>query len=288
MFGSFPTQEAVKELEENGVRYFINLTHDYEKKITPYNTQYEYITFPITDRQIPQDLRAFACFIIRVSDIIKSLKTGELVYIHCKGGHGRSGIVVSCLLCYIFGMSAKKSLEHTTKSHNKRSVMRDKWRKIGSPQTHIQKNFVYKFFYPLNFYQDYMSGYTELLSTSIAYNVEVDNNYPSTKTEIQASKNSNDVNKKWHTPTPVIFQNIGKNVCVDQEWLNICDKTLFKILKVKFDQNPYIKEILMNTALRPLVKHTHIFGEDGVYRTVQNRIGKALNKLREKYYRESI
>ena len=55
MFGSFPTQEAVEELEEEGVRFFINLTHDDEKKITPYTTKYTQILFPIIDRQVPKD-----------------------------------------------------------------------------------------------------------------------------------------------------------------------------------------------------------------------------------------
>ena len=40
MFGSFPTQEAVDELEIQGVRYFINLTNCNESKITHYKIIY--------------------------------------------------------------------------------------------------------------------------------------------------------------------------------------------------------------------------------------------------------
>ena len=38
LFGSFPTQTTVKELESEGVRYFINLTNTHEKKTTPYTS----------------------------------------------------------------------------------------------------------------------------------------------------------------------------------------------------------------------------------------------------------
>ena len=38
LFGGFPTQENVDELEKNGVRYFVNLTEKNEPKINPYKT----------------------------------------------------------------------------------------------------------------------------------------------------------------------------------------------------------------------------------------------------------
>lgn len=45
LFGSYPTQESVLELEEHGVRYFVDLTHNGEKNTTPYETKYKYIRF---------------------------------------------------------------------------------------------------------------------------------------------------------------------------------------------------------------------------------------------------
>ena len=56
LFGSFPTQESVDELEKNGVRYFINLTDlTIEKNIIPYKTNYVYFNYPIIDNYIPTD-----------------------------------------------------------------------------------------------------------------------------------------------------------------------------------------------------------------------------------------
>ena len=151
LFGSYPSEKSVKELEENGVRYFVNLTYGDEDKIKEYNTQYELIHYRIRDRSIPDDLLSFSKFIIHLSDVIKNLKPSEKVYIHCKGGHGRSGLVVACLVCFIFKISPFDALNYTSKCHNNRSVMRDKWRKIGAPQTYLQKRFVHQLFRPINY-----------------------------------------------------------------------------------------------------------------------------------------
>jgi len=151
LFGSFPTKDAITELEKEGVRYFIDLTFPDENNITPYFTKYKYISFPIKDRYYPENKHEFTEFILKIADIIVNLNDGEKVYIHCKGGHGRSGVVVSILLYHLFNLSPESALEHTKKSHNDRLVMRDKWRKIGSPQTYQQKIFVHNFCNSLTF-----------------------------------------------------------------------------------------------------------------------------------------
>ena len=139
MFGSYPTQDQVTLLELLGFRHFIDLTHSDESKITPYKTSYNYINFPMTDREIPEDTNAFNKLIYHICEIIG----GEhKVYIHCKGGHGRSGVVVSCVTARFFNISITLSLQHTKECHQNRTVMRDLWRRIGSPQTHEQKMFV--------------------------------------------------------------------------------------------------------------------------------------------------
>lgn len=146
MFGSYPTQESVDVLEEKGVRCFVNLTHDDETKIAPYTTKYKYISFPITDYGVPTDRFLFSKFIYKLCDTIRNLPTEELVYIHCKGGHGRAGIVVSCVISEIFSVDTLTALRYTSECHSKRSVMRDKWRRMGSPQTTNQKQFVHDTF----------------------------------------------------------------------------------------------------------------------------------------------
>lgn len=148
LFGSYPSQENIEYFENIGVRYFIDLTSSSDN-LTQYTTQYKYIKYSIPDQKVPTNWKSFSHFIISISDIILSLKDDEKIYIHCKGGHGRSGVVVSCILCYMYNISPQEALETTSSCHFKRKIMKDKWRKIGSPQTRLQKNFVFKFFEPL-------------------------------------------------------------------------------------------------------------------------------------------
>lgn len=292
LFGSFPTQEGVEELELEGVRYFVNLTHDHERKIIPYKTKYNYISFPIVDRRVPRDWRAFARFIIRISDIIKSLKDDELIFIHCKGGHGRSGVVVACILCYMFNMSPTEALERTTNSHSKRSIMREKWRKLGAPQTKHQKNFVYKFFEKFVFYRypkepdgrfinyrDYTEGFSNYSDYPVEYN---DTIYPNSRAAISTVKLLMDLKENrtiplCRTPDRKVSKNYYKELCVK----------MYDILRCKFDQHPELKHNLMNTGLRKIVYRTSedSFWGDGGDGTGHNYLGKTLYRLREYYYR---
>lgn len=164
LFGSFPSQSEVAKLESEGVKYFIDLTYKTENNINPYTTKYKYISYPIVDRYIPTNIITFSHFINKIVNIIKNLKNNELIYIHCKGGHGRSGIVVACILCHLYSICPLKSIELTNMYHNKRKTMKDKWRLIGSPQTFQQKKFIYKLFKPLKIYN---VNYNQIFGFSI-------------------------------------------------------------------------------------------------------------------------
>lgn len=142
LFGSFPTQEQVHDLQNNGVKYFIDLTYNYETKITPYTTDYNYESFPITDMGIPHDRLKFSTFIYKLCYIISGLKGTDKIYIHCKGGHGRAGLVVACVTAKFFNISADLAIQHTNLCHSVRKTMRNCWRRLGSPQTPEQKDFV--------------------------------------------------------------------------------------------------------------------------------------------------
>lgn len=291
MFGSFPTQEAVNELEREGVRFFINLTYNHEKKITPYKTNYEYINFPIPDQRTPPNWDIFAKFILQISKIIVHLKPRELVYIHCKGGHGRSGVVVACLLCYIFNMSPNDALEHTTKCHSNRSIMRDKWRKIGSPQTRLQKTFVHKFFEPLYFHRAYRNGYTTGFSNFSLHPVTHPDlgTFPTSEAAFHACKDPNNVeyvNKQKNTKTPAQAKFLGKKANLPIDWNDKKDYVMIHILRLKISQHDTIKTNLLNTGLRPIIEHTRgdSYWGDGGDGSGQNKLGKILTKLRNELY----
>ena len=268
LFGSFPTQDDVNELETNGVKYFIDLTFgDREKNINPYITKYTYINYPIADQYIPYNWKTFAEFIVKVGSIIKNLSKGELIFVHCKGGQGRSGIVVSCIICYIFNLSTTHSINYTTRCRNKRKNMKEKWLKVSCPQTFLQKKFIYKFFEPLVFYRyNRYNIYTYGFSTLSLHQIEIEN--------------------------LGIFNSaqIAYDTYTDKK--NLSEKEMTKIMafitKIKFDRHIDIYNNLLNTGLRPLVEYTKddnfwSKGEDG---KGKNILGKILTNLREEYYKE--
>lgn len=286
MFGSYPTQESINELESKGVRYFIDLTEENESKITPYTTEYTYFSYPIKDHKIPVSWKTFAKFIIKVSNIIKELKSGELVYIHCKGGHGRSGVVVACILCYIFGFTPQEALDCTTKYHSNRSEMRDKWRKLGSPQRMCQKNFVYRFFDELYFFRAYKVGHTAGFSNFSLNPIHVPNigTFSTAEAAFQAHKNLENkeyVNAQINSKTPSISKSIGKQINLRHDWPYVKDDIMKMVVKLKFQQNPDILENLLRTGLRPIIQHSK-------YENNDNKLGKILMNIRREYYEKEI
>jgi ribA/ribD-fused uncharacterized protein len=293
LFGSFPVQAAVEELENEGVRYFVNLTSDSESKITQYTTKYGYINYPIPDRYVPKDWGAFARFIIRVADIITGLSNGDKVYIHCKGGHGRSGVVVACLLVHMFGMSPERALAKTSNYHSKRREMRKIWRKVGSPQTPAQKAFVQNFFQPLYFYRAYKTGYTTGFSNFSTHPVSIEGmgTFPTSEAAIQAHKdleNPEYVQRQLTARCPAVSRHLGNGIVASTEWYENRSKLMRKILRAKFEQNPNILRNLIGTGLRPIVQHMsgECFWSDGGDGNGHNVLGRLLTELRNEIYQE--
>lgn len=269
LFGSFPTQESVEELENHGVRYFVDLTDiDKEKKISAYKTKYTYINYKINDHSIPTDLLSFSCLIIKISKIIKNLTPEQRVYIHCKGGHGRSGVVVACILCHIFNLSPQDSLIYTTKCHSRRKNMKERWRQLGSPQNYYQKRFVYKFFENINIC-DTDENIEKLCFFS---------NHP-IKTETETYNNVYKAYSKYIEKYSFGDENIDDKIKI---------KIMSTILKMKLNKYPEIHNIVMNTGLKRLIyiSKEDIFWGNGSTNTGKNYLGKIWMKIRNEYYEQ--
>jgi protein-tyrosine phosphatase len=254
-FGSYPTQEQVESMEKDGFVFFINLTSDYERKIVPYETTKDYIQFPVKDRGIPDNLEFFAKIILIIEDRIKNLAEDEKIYIHCKGGHGRSGVMVSIILSHMFGLPPKLAMEYTTTYHNRRE-MKEKWKRIGSPQTFKQKNFVQ--FFCRDILVSENTKYRGFLNTyHCPFYVPAIGNFNTVEEAIYAMK-----------PKKGKFKEV-----------------LFDLLSLKFSQTPELYELLLDTNLGKIYCY---LGEDyylgcGDSRKEQNVLGKTLEKLRAFY-----
>lgn len=81
----------------------------------------QFLSFPIGDGSCPKDQNSFLAL---VDDLIKRLQSGRKLYIHCWGGHGRTGTVLSVILGAIYpSRSADDCLSlcqelHTARGYN--------------------------------------------------------------------------------------------------------------------------------------------------------------------------
>lgn len=286
LFGSYPTQEFADHLQEMGIEYFIDLTEESDKHIVKYqvNSNTKKINYPIRDKDIPDNIKTFSGFILALMEIIKNNKK---LYIHCRGGHGRSGIVVACLIKLYYGIDVDKALDLTYECHQKRRVMRDRWRQLGSPQTLAQKNFVKDLFSQVyynnyNIDNNYMSNYyTSLMVIDINgkrvrfYNVDAC---------YQAFKNETDseyVNILANEIDPKRACLIGSKA-VGPDWKNRRSQIMEKIMIEKFRQNTELRAKLLSTGLGEILK---ISKRTSFWNSIHyNRTGVILTKIRNELY----
>jgi protein-tyrosine phosphatase len=267
LFGPYPTVNDINYLESQGVLYFVDLTEI--NKLPSYThllgQDTKFIKFPIPDMKIPHDYIQFSSFIVYLDNIIKHLKNGQKIYIHCRGGNGRVGIVVACLLVRFHypKLSALDALQLTSKYHSERKTLKLKWKMVGSPQTPAQKNYVIKMYTPFCFSRETFYG----------------NKYgfvPHAKIPIHL-----DENNFTFEDSQILFKHLVSKK------LYMSDSDVYKCMKyvqsIKITQCPLFMNNLLNTTLRPIIycnNHDMYWGinkqGDG-----KNLLGHILMELRD-------
>lgn len=157
LFGAYPTQHQIQQLEDWGVDIVVNLTKTDEHKIRPYQTKAKVVQFSIPDRKVPENICMFCALVIYIE---REIRHGKKIYIHCKGGHGRAGLLVASILCYHHKITPSESFIRTSAYHATRPVHSTKpkknefWKTKGSPQTQEQHAFVRSLFQPYKISKD--------------------------------------------------------------------------------------------------------------------------------------
>jgi predicted NAD-dependent protein-ADP-ribosyltransferase YbiA (DUF1768 family) len=120
------------------VDHFVGLCQPKEKidiKFPNYHSGKTIKNFPIKDRTAPSQT-----LLTIIVDYINSLS--GVVYIFCKGGHGRSGTIAAAVYGQQQKLTGKQSLEKINKEwHTQRDLTKigPKVKKLGSPQNMFQK-----------------------------------------------------------------------------------------------------------------------------------------------------
>lgn len=103
------TTQRLKRLRESGIDSFIDLTEpgeqpEYRRLL---QRRVQYLRFPIVDTGVPRTIDQMQ----ELLDALRSsLAGGRKVYVHCRAGIGRTGLVMGCFLAERCG-NGKEALE---------------------------------------------------------------------------------------------------------------------------------------------------------------------------------
>jgi hypothetical protein len=93
----------------------------------------DFVHVPIVDCSVTDD----TTMLNLCHDLARRLlDNDEVIYLHCWGGHGRTGTVVCILLHIIYGLDVEECLRYCQFVHDLRQVPID----VGSPQTKTQRD----------------------------------------------------------------------------------------------------------------------------------------------------
>ncbi len=142
--GEYPGHEhdtearaRLQRLHEAGIDSFIDLTEDGE--LPPYRQwlppQAEYRRFAIADTGVPNNVSQTQEALAAVRD---ALKRGRSLYVHCRAGIGRTGLIIGCFLAdeEANGKAALKILNRLWLQSERAAT----WRRV--PQTAAQADYI--------------------------------------------------------------------------------------------------------------------------------------------------
>eukprot|EP01034_Spumella_vulgaris_P026943 gene26943-33595_t len=124
-----PYFEDVKQIVQNKNSYF-QLANNSVPVVDSANLTFDHC--PIVDCGITDDDRVLDL----CRKLVEDISRGEIIYLHCWGGHGRTGTVVSIMLHLMYGMSASEAMARCQLAHDLRVCPVN----VGSPQTQTQRD----------------------------------------------------------------------------------------------------------------------------------------------------
>ena len=150
-FGAYPTPDMIDILKEKEFTHIINLT---ENEYPHNDSSIKFIHYPIIDHSIPEDPMTYCKLIY---DLKLLVLTGNKLYIHCRGGHGRSGMLSASLWFVSNSIKIDEAIEYVNKCHTNRVVLREKWRGRKFPFNYKQFIFLQRMHKCIYIGTDYFS-----------------------------------------------------------------------------------------------------------------------------------
>ena len=109
-FGPFPEQETLMQLRAKKVTVVWNLMSELSGLFELESKLFTHaINTPIDDYDIPRTLQ----FLQDLDRVVAYLQAGQDVYIHCQGGHGRTGMALAALTVRLAKVSPEAALQYS-------------------------------------------------------------------------------------------------------------------------------------------------------------------------------
>lgn len=155
MFGSLPCNTLCTHLlHSHGVRLILNLLSTEEKqKMGCYDPtlgvasgeHVRVLHMPIVDQHFPL-VSSVVLSILHEMMLFLLRNPNVAIYIHCRGGHGRSAVVAGMLLTIIYPfLQSDKVLQWLTEAHRQRVDMRRKYYFVQCPTRKNQRRYLAQF-----------------------------------------------------------------------------------------------------------------------------------------------
>ena len=143
-------QQEVVSLEAGEKHPYFPMYENYAKTIQDafpdIASKITYLHFPLPDQTCPTDRKQF---LQQISTICTAILQGRKVYVHCAGGHGRTGVFVGCLLATMFThVDADYVMTYVQHAHDKRRIPDTRCNHllfVQTPNTPDQRAFVRDF-----------------------------------------------------------------------------------------------------------------------------------------------
>ncbi|KAL6059046.1 MAP kinase phosphatase 6 [Balamuthia mandrillaris] len=133
-----------KELERQGTLYYYRakqMLEENPKAFAQRSDDLQYVHFPIYDRGVADD----EVVISLVNDLRRWMHNGEKIYLHCRGGHGRTGTIVSILFGKHYGLSPQEAMDLCQRYHDTREdVSSNAAANFRSPESNPQRSQVFR------------------------------------------------------------------------------------------------------------------------------------------------
>eukprot|EP00658_Telonema_sp_P-2_P018532 TRINITY_DN17273_c0_g1_i1.p1 TRINITY_DN17273_c0_g1~~TRINITY_DN17273_c0_g1_i1.p1 ORF type:complete len:405 (+),score=80.96 TRINITY_DN17273_c0_g1_i1:170-1384(+) len=142
--GEMPSAQDALDLSAAGVTTFVSLigeyttdkwlNREYPMSLTQKQKPAHFVHFPVRDFDVPleDELQAI------VLHLKLLLTQGEMVYVHCRGGHGRTGTVVIPLMAALFDMDDGDATRYVCQATSSSRPSDRGWR-VEMPETGEQE-----------------------------------------------------------------------------------------------------------------------------------------------------